>query len=459
MSPLAVLLDRIQTRGAAKPRPGAPEPAWIRAQDRRAALLARAGNHRVALFFLLAGPGVMAMVAENDGPSMLSYATTGATYGVGFFIPFVLLTFSMAFVVQELTARLGIASRRGYGKLIFERFGPAWGRFAIGDLVIGNVLTLVTEFIALCAGARYFGISPAISALLALTVAFLAFTLGRYRTWERLVIGLALGNLLFIPAAFFAHADPHAALASLVTWGPLSLAGHPGTFLTLVMATIGATVTPWMVFFQQSTVVDKGFARADMPQARLDTALGAALAAIVAVATIVAASPLFVHHVDASRFSAAEFATALRPYLGNVGSSLFALGLIEAGLVAILTISASSAYAIGDVGDGEASLNLPFSPRRLFHLGGIASAVIAAALVLVPGAPLLAITITVNVIATLLMPPALLFLLLLVNDREVVGDLKNTWYANLAGGTIVIGISLLGATYGIVTAFPNLLPK
>ena len=127
--------------------------------------------------------------------------------------------------------------------------------------------------------------------------------------------------------------------------------------------------------------------------------------------------------------------------------------------MAILTISASSAYAIGDVCDDEASLNLRFSPRRLFHLTGLASAGIAAALVLVPGAPLLAITITVNVIATLLVPPALLFLLLLVNDREVVGDLKNTWFANLAAGTIIIGISLLGALYGVVTAFPNLVPK
>ncbi len=432
----------------------------VRARARLRVARARAERRRFSLFLYLLGPGIIVMLAENDGPSMLSYATTGATYGIGFFVPFILLTFAMAFVVQELTARLAIATNCGHARLIFERYGPFWGRFALGDLVIGNALTLVAEFIAICAGARYFGIAPlaAVAGTFAIVVA--SFTLGRYRLWERVVIGLALGNCIFIPAAFFAHADPRAVIGSLASLGLPPVNGHPAMFLTLIMATIGATVTPWMIFFQQSAVVDKGLTRADLGQARIDTGLGAVIAAVAAIATLCAAAPLFLHHIDPANLSSgADFASALRPYLGNVGSTLFALGMIEAGLVAVITIATSSAYAIGDVSHRGASLNLEFADARLFYLTAMVSVAIAAAVVLIPGAPLLAITLTVNVIATLLMPPALLFLLLLINDRELVGDMANGVWENFAGITVIVLVAAAGAVYGFMTAFPQLLPK
>ncbi len=129
-----------------------------RARDRRKVLETRRAKRPLRLLWLLAGPGVLVMLGENDGPSMVSYATTGATYGVGFFAPFILLTFLMAFVVQEMTVRLGATTHRGHAELIFERFGPFWGYFAMGDLVFGNLLTLITEFIAIQAGGLYFGL-------------------------------------------------------------------------------------------------------------------------------------------------------------------------------------------------------------------------------------------------------------------------------------------------------------
>ncbi|GAC1422196.1 MAG: hypothetical protein NVSMB5_15640 [Candidatus Velthaea sp.] len=466
MSPLAIIKESLASASTRIRRPdtlAAPSaavdcPAQVRAADRAPALRARLQKKHVRLFLMLAGPGLLVMIGENDGPSMLAYATTGATYGIGIFIPIVVVTFAMAFVVQELTARLGIASGCGHAKLIFDRFGRGWGTFAIGDLVLSNVLTLVTEFIAICAGAQYFGIPAVLAAAFALVVAVTAFAVGRYRTWERITVGLAVGNLAFVPAALFAHPDPHALVSSLASWGAFPHGDGRMTFLTLVMATIGATVTPWMVFFQQSTVVDKGLTRADLPQARLDTGLGALIAGLIAIATIVAASPLFLHHVNISSLqNGADFATALRPYLGSTGASLFALGMVEAGLVAIMTISTSSAYAIGDLSREGASLNLPFTPRRLFYSTGVVSALIAAAVVIVPGAPLLAITIGVNVTATLLMPPALIFLLLLVNDRKVAGDLVNRWPANIAAGTVAFAICAIGALYVVVSIFPHLL--
>jgi Mn2+/Fe2+ NRAMP family transporter len=431
----------------------------LRAADRTRVLSARASGRSTRLLWLLAGPGVLVMLGENDGPSMVSYATTGATYGVGFFAPFIILTFVMAFVVQEMTVRLGIATHRGHAELIFQRFGPFWGYFAMADLVVGNLLTLVTEFIAIQAGGLYFGLPAWASVALGAAVVIGSLGVRRYATWERALMALALGNLLFVPAALLAHPDGAALTHALATWRPLPEALGAG-FVTLILANVGATVTPWMIFFQQSAVVDKGLTKADLPQGRIDTALGAGIAAIAAIATLMACAPLFGAHVDVSQFvSGADFATALKPLIGSTGATLFALGIVEAGLLAAMTISTSSSYALAEVMQASHSLNLDFKTGRLFFASAILSTLFAAAVVLIPGAPLLAMTLAVNVVATLLMAPALLFLLLLVNDREIMGDLANGWRANLAGGTIVIAISLIGALYGVITVFPDLIGK
>jgi Mn2+/Fe2+ NRAMP family transporter len=436
-----------------------------RARDRLKILKTRAAKSSLRLLWLLAGPGVLVMLGENDGPSMVSYATTGATYGIGFFVPFILLTFLMAFVVQEMTVRLGVATHRGHAELIFQRFGPFWGYFAMADLVFGNLLTLVTEFIAIQAGGLYFGLPSWLSVAIGVALVIVSLAFRRYATWERVLMGLAVFNLLFVPAALLAHPDGAALAHALATWGPLP-GGFTTAFVTLILANIGATVTPWMIFFQQSAVVDKGMTRADVPQGRMDTAIGAMLAAVAAIATLVATAPLFAAKVDVSQFAnGADFATALVPLIGSTGATLFALGIIEAGLLAAMTISASSSYSLAetvsaaDKVSARHSLNLDFASGRLFYGVAIASTLLAAGIVLIPGAPLLAMTLTVNVIATLLMAPALLLLLLLANDREIMGDLANGRWANLAGGTIVVAISLIGAVYGVITVLPNLLGK
>jgi Mn2+/Fe2+ NRAMP family transporter len=437
----------------------------LRAQDRLKVLKSRAAKRSLRLLWLLAGPGVLVMLGENDGPSMVSYATTGATYGIGFFAPFILLTFLMAFVVQEMTVRLGVATHRGHAELIFQRFGPFWGYFAMGDLVFGNLLTLVTEFIAIQAGGLYFGVPSWLSVAIGVLLVIGSLAFQRYATWERVLMGLAVFNLLFVPAALLSHPDGAALTHALATWGPLP-GGFTTAFLTLVLANVGATVTPWMLFFQQSAVVDKGLTKADLPQGRLDTAIGAGLAAIAAIATLAATATLFAAKVDVSNFAnGADFATALKPLIGSAGATLFALGMLEAGLVAAMTISTSSSYSLAETAaaaeksSARHSLNLDFASGRLFYGVAIVSTILAAGVVLIPDAPLLAMTLTVNVIATLLMAPALLLLLLLANDREIMGDLANGPLANLAGGTITVAIAVVGALYGVITAFPNLLGK
>jgi Mn2+/Fe2+ NRAMP family transporter len=430
-----------------------------RARSRIQVLKLRAKKSSFRLLWLLAGPGVLVMLGENDGPSMVSYATSGATYGIGFFVPFILLTFLMAYTVQEMTVRLGVATHRGHSELIFQRFGPFWGYFAMGDLVFGNLLTLVTEFIAIQAGGLYFGIPNWLSVAIGVVIVFGSLAFRRYATWERSLMALAILNLLFVPVALMAHPSGTELAHALATWGPIP-GGFTTAFLTLVLANVGATVTPWMIFFQQSAVVDKGLTRADLPQGRLDTAIGALLAATAAIATLVATAPLFEAKADVSRFaSGADFATALQPLIGTTGATLFALGIIEAGLVAAMTISTSSSYSLAETFSARHSLNLDFSSGRVFYGSAIVSTLLAGAIVLIPGAPLLAMTLTVNVIATLLMAPALLLLLLLANDREIMGDLANGRLANLAGGTIVVAIAVIGALYGLITAFPDLLGK
>ena len=185
------------------------------------------------------------MLGENDGPSMLSYAATGSHYGVGFFIPFVVLTFLMALIVQEMTMRLGSATHRGHAELIFDRFGPFWGWFSLIDLGIGNFLTLITEFIAIRAGLGFFGVPPWIAVLCALAVLFLALVTHRYWTWERITLTAALLNLVFVPVTLLAHPNWSSFSRAAITWTPLP-GGLTKDTVLIVLADIGATVTPWM---------------------------------------------------------------------------------------------------------------------------------------------------------------------------------------------------------------------
>ena len=188
--------------------------AWIRLREEL--LRARRG---LWLFAPLAGPGILVMLGENDGPSMLSYAATGASFGLGFFLPFIVFTFVLAYIVQEMVVRIGVATQRGHAELIADRFGAGWGRFAMLDLAIGNLLTLVTEFIAIRAGSAYFGVPPVVAVLGSAALVTLAMCARRYVTWERIVMALAVGNVLFIPAALLAHPDAGAIARAFASWG------------------------------------------------------------------------------------------------------------------------------------------------------------------------------------------------------------------------------------------------
>ena len=428
-----------------------------RAEDRSKVMAARAQSglfSRFRLLWLLIGPGILVMLGENDGPSMLSYAATGARFGVGFFIPLIILTFAMAIVVQEMTVRLGAATHRGHAELIFARFGPFWGWFSMIDLAFGNFLTLVAEFIAIRAGLAYFGVAPWVAIPGAVLVLFLALLSHRYWTWERVTLAFAAVNLVFVPLALLARPDWNSVGRALVTWGPLP-GGITSAALIVVLSNIGATVTPWMIFFQQSATVDKGLTRRDVRFGRIDTLLGAALAAGAAIAMVLLTAPLMKVHMSVENFQAAEFAKALRPVIGRVGAALFSLGMIEAGIVAAITISASTAYAFGEVARKPHSLNLRMKEGRSFYAVLCLCVFAAAAVVLIPGLPMVYVVMMVNVVAVVAMPPALLFLYMLANDREIMGDLVSPRWANILAGSVVILLIGAGLLFGVSVLAPQ----
>jgi Mn2+/Fe2+ NRAMP family transporter len=430
-----------------------------RARDRERVLEARRRGgplSKLRLLWLLLGPGILVMLGENDGSSMLSYAATGARFGIGFFLPFIVLTFVMATIVQEMTVRLGAVTHRGHAELIFARFGPFWGWFSMIDLAIGNFLTLITEFIAIRAGLGFLGVRPWVAVSGSVMLLYFAILTRRYWTWERITLAIAVFNLVFVPLALMSKPDWASIGRSFASWKPLP-GGAANATLLMILSTIGATVTPWMLFFQQSATADKGLTRSDIKFGRIDTMLGAILAAASALGVVVVTAPLFALHMGSQNLQAAEFAQALQPVIGRFGAILFSLGMVEAGMVAAITISVSSAYAFGEVAGTPHSLNLTLREGKAFYSVLFLCVALAAATALIPGLPLVSVVMTVNVVAVLAMPPALAFLFLLANDREIMGDLVSPRWANLLTAGVVLLLTTAGVLFGISVIAPKVL--
>ncbi|MGI8903969.1 MAG: NRAMP family divalent metal transporter [Solirubrobacteraceae bacterium] len=420
----------------------------VRSRDRSRVHHARGRGRRRRLLWLLVGPGILAMLGENDGPSMIAYASDGAQYGLGFFVPFIPLLFLMAFVVQEMCMRVGAVTHRGYGELVLQRFGKAWGWFAAGDLVITNVVTLVAEFVAIRVGLAYFHLGAGVAVALGLALVVFTLSGGRYWRWERIVLGIAAFNGLFLLAAILVKPDV-GALARSFDFTPFP-GGSFNTLLLLLAATIGATVTPWMIFFQQSASADKGMTPRDIKHGRYDTGAGAVLAAIFGIGALIAGAALLTHNGGGIQgFAGAGFPAALEHVAGGAAGTVFALGLVEAGAVAILTISASTAYAAAECLGVSHSFNTSPREASVFYAANVGIALLAAVVILIPGAPLLSIALNANVLATVLLPVSLVFVVMLANDRGLMGRWANQRSTNAIAVAVIAFIGLCGAAYGI----------
>jgi Mn2+/Fe2+ NRAMP family transporter len=355
----------------------------------------------------------------------------------------------MAIVCQEMCMRVGAVTHRGYGQLVLERYGPVWGWFAAGDLLFTNLVTLIAEFVSIRVGLAYFHLGSGVAALLGIGLVVFTLSGGRYWRWERIALGLAVFNGLFLVAALLSEPHWGSVGHAVVTFSPFP-GGSFNTLLLLIASTIGATVTPWMVFFQQSASADKGLTPRDLKHGRIDTAVGGVLAALFGCGALIAGAALFGHGgANIQGLAGAGFPGALRRVSGDAVGTLFALGLIEAGAVAVLTISASTGYAAGEAIGRASSFNNSARSARLFYGANISVALIAALVILIPGAPLLKIALNANVLATVLLPVTLVFMIMLASDRQLMGRWANGRRTNVIAYSIVAFVSICGAAYGI----------
>jgi Mn2+/Fe2+ NRAMP family transporter len=402
------------------------------------------------IYLLLAGPGLIVMLADNDAGGITTYTVTGAKFGYGL-IWFLLLLLPVAYVVQEMTVRLGAVTKRGHAEAIFDAFGSFWGWFSFLDLALVNWLTLITEFIGMTAALSIFHIPPLLTVVIVAVVMMLMVLQGRYWTWEKIAILFAVLNLIYIPAAFLVHPS----VGDIIAQGliPHFPGGFNGELFFFLMANIGTTIAPWMIFFQQSAVVDKGMKEKDIPWGQVDTLIGSAFTVIVAIfLVVVTGTVLFGMNVD-SAAQAATIMMAGNPWLGTC----IAIGLFDAGFLGAICISLASSWAFGEVFGWAHSLNFKIREAPWFYACYLLALITAGGVVLIPNAPLVLITLFVQVIAVTLLPAALVFLILLLNNEDIMGQYRNSRLQNIAGGVIVIGIIVLSTLYGITTLFPNLI--
>ena len=320
---------------------------------------------RLELFFMLMGPGILVMIADNDAGGVITYAQTGSIFGIGFFIPFMILMLPVAYFVQEMTVRLGAVTHRGHAEMIWKRYGKFWGSFSLGDLVIANFLTLITEFIGITVGMSIFGV-PRIVSVIAFVFTVIAIQLFlRYYTWERISLFIAVFNLIFVPLLFFLpHPSIGQVLDSFATWKING--GVSSLFIYVLLANLGTTIAPWMLFFQQSSVVDKGLTKNDIKIGQRDTLIGATVMVIVAIAIIILTGATVFGKDPSGTLGIDNILQIFAARVGMFPMELFALGLIEAGFIAAIAISASTSWAMSEAFGWKKSINLPAREGVMF---------------------------------------------------------------------------------------------
>ena len=418
-------------------------------------------RRRFLIFLAVLGPGIIVMVADNDAGGIATYAVTGSKYGFSLLWIFLLLL-PMAYYVQEMTIRLGAVTKRGHAEAIFDGFGPFWGWFSLADLALVNWLTLITEYIGMTEAMAMFGIPRWITYIGVTLILFAVVISGKYWTFEKLTLFFCLFNLVYIPAAFWGMSISYSP-----GWGeaargfiPQLPGGLTGDMIFILLANIGTTIAPWMIFFQQSAVVDKGMDVHDIPYGQVETFVGSVSTCVVAVFIILTtAAVLYYHQPPIAVEDVRQTAEALVPLLphgkGDWARKLFAIGLFDAGFLGALCISLSSSWAVGEVFGWAHSLNARVRDAVWFYLIYLGMLLTSGAVVLIPGAPLITITMFVQVIAVTLLPAALTFLLLLLNDRATMGDHVNTGVQNIMNWSIVIFVSVVSTLLGIQTLFPS----
>jgi NRAMP (natural resistance-associated macrophage protein)-like metal ion transporter len=409
---------------------------------------------RAMALLAIMGPGLIVMVGDNDAGGVSTYAQAGQNYGTSL-LWVLLLLIPVLIVNQEMVIRLGAVTGVGHARLINERFGRFWGWFSVGDLFVLNFLTIVTEFIGVSLALGYFGVSK----YLAVPIAALALvgitSTGSFRSWERFMYAFVIANFLVIPLLVLAH--PSAGDIAHHVFVPSIRGGASSTAVLLIIAVVGTTVAPWQLFFQQSNIIDKRITPRWINYERADTVIGAFVVVIGAGALISVTAFAFAGTSDFGHFTdAGAVATELAHHLGSVPGAFFAIVLLNASLIGAAAVTLATSYAFGDVFGASHSLNRGPLDAKLFYASFSLMVAAAAGVVLIPGAPLGLITTSVQALAGVLLPSATVFLLLLCNDRDVLGPWVNAPWLN-AIASVIIGVLVeLSLILMASTVFPSI---
>ena len=408
---------------------------------------------RLRTLMVITGPGLIVMVGDNDAGGVATYAQAGQNYGMSLLWTLTMLI-PVLYVNQEMVLRLGAVTRVGHARMIFERFGKFWGAFSVGDLLILNALTIVTEFIGVSLALGFFGCPKIIAIPAAAVLLFAVVAGGSFRRWEGLMFLLIAVNVLIIPMVLLVHPSLKGTAGGLM---PQFSGGLNSTMLLLVVAIVGTTVSPWQLFFQQSTVVDKRITARWIPYARADLVIG--IVVVIAGATALMAVTAFglAGTADVGNFTdAGAVASALSRHLGSTVGVLFAIILLDASLIGANAIGLASTYAIGDAMGRRHSLHWKITEAPLFYGGYAFLLAVSAAVAFSPDHILGLVTQGVQALAGVLLPSATVFLVLLCNDRAVLGPWVNTVRQNVVAWITVWSLVLLSLALTATTFFRGL---
>ncbi|MCX4515749.1 divalent metal cation transporter [Streptomyces sp. NBC_01619] len=404
----------------------------------------------------IVGPGLIVMVGDNDAGAFATYGQAGQNYGTHLLWTLLLLV-PVLYVNQEMVLRLGAVTGVGHARLILERFGKFWGAFSVIDLFFLNALTLVTEFIGIALAAGYLGLPKVAAVLLAAMIIIASAFTGSFRRFERVAMILCVASLLLVPIYFLVHPATGQMARDFVVPSLPGSAGELSTIMLLIIGIVGTTVAPWQLFFQQSYVIDKRITPRYMRYEQVDLWIGIVIVVIGGAAMMGFTAAAFAGAHGFGHFTdAAGIATGLEAKVGRLAGVLFAIALLDASIIGAFAVSLSTAYAIGDVLGMKHSLHRGLGGAKGFYAVYAGLVAAAAAIVLIPGSPLGLLTEGVQTLAGVLLPSASVFLLLLCNDKQVLGPWVNRLRTNAFTAAVVGVLVALSVILTAAVLFPGI---
>jgi Mn2+/Fe2+ NRAMP family transporter len=407
-------------------------------------MLKRIFNRRswtsLGLLFALIGPGIITSNVDNDAGGITTYSLAGAEFGLSLLWTLIPITIVLI-IIQEMCARMGVVSGKGLSDLIRERFGAKVTFYLMIVLFVTNMGNTIAEFAGVAASLEIFGISKYYSVPLAAIFVWWLVVKGNYKSVEKAFLAACLFYLAYIGSGIMGKPDWEQIGAAVVTptlkFDPL--------FLTMVIGIVGTTIAPWMQFYLQSSIVDKGLKAGDYKYARVDVIFGSVMVNVVAFFIIMLCA-VTLYQKGIKIETAKDAALALAPLAGQYCSWLFAFGLLNASLFAASILPLSTAYTICEAFGWESSLNHRFVEAPQFYGLYTLMIFLGAAIILWPGIPLISIMFYSQVINGILLPFVLMFMLLLINDRQIMGEYVNGPVMNIiTWSTAIVLILLSGA--------------